>query len=307
MEEHTIDARPTPLVSVLTPSFNQAAWLPDTLRSVACQTYPAVEHIVMDGGSTDGSVALLEAEAASRTTTGAGVPLTWRSEPDRGQSDAINKAFALSRGEIIGWINSDDAYFDCRVIEDVVRAFGEHPEVDVVYGHLAQIAEDGTIIWLNWVPRFSRRLLGIVNFIGQPVAFIRRSALSEPMLDDTYHFTMDYELWLRLAKKGSRFMRIGRITAVDRHQAGRKGVTMADVLASDLDRLEQSHGRGYPAGKRILSWGFYTWRRAAGALLIPHVTGDLAFTDVRTSSWALLKRQLFSWSKRWPDDYEQGT
>lgn len=294
-------------MSILTPSLNQAEWLPDTLRSVSCQTYAHIEHVVMDGGSSDGSVALLEAEAAARAATGSQVPLTWRSEPDRGQSDAINKAFSLSHGEIIGWINSDDAYFDCHVVEDVVRAFQEHPEVDVVYGHLAQIAEDGTIIWLNWVPRFSRRLLTIVNFIGQPVAFIRRSALSEPMLDESYHFTMDYELWLRLANAGSRFMRIPRITAVDRHQAARKGVTMADVLESDLGRLERSHGRGYPRGKRILSWGFYAWRRAAGALLIPRVPRELAFTDVRTSRRALVKRQLFSWNKRWPDDYVPGT
>ena len=94
-----------PLVSILTPSFNQAAWLGDNLRSVACQTYPDIEHVVMDGGSTDGSVDILRA---------AGDSIVWRSEPDRGQSDAINKAFSLSHGEIIGWINSDDAYFDCR-------------------------------------------------------------------------------------------------------------------------------------------------------------------------------------------------
>jgi glycosyltransferase involved in cell wall biosynthesis len=285
----------SPLVSILTPSFDQAAWLPHALASVRCQTYPAIEHIVMDGGSTDGSVGILEQ---------AGDAITWRSEPDRGQSDAINKAFAVSTGDIIGWINSDDAYFDCRVIEDVVRAFQAHPDVDVIYGHLAQIAEDGTIIWLNWVPRFSRRLLNIVNFIGQPVAFIRRSALTEPMLDETYHFTMDYELWLRLAAKGCRFRRISRITAVDRHQKARKGVTMTDVLQSDLERLVGSHGRGYPPAKRILSWGFYTWRRAMGALLIPRVPDTLAFTGVRTSRVALVRRQLLSWNKRWPDDYD---
>jgi len=283
-----------PLVSILTPSFNQAAWLGDNLRSVACQTYPHIEHIVMDGGSTDGSVELLRA---------AGTSVTWQSEKDRGQSHAINKAFAASSGEIIGWINSDDAYFDCRVIADVVAAFEAHPEVDVIYGHLAQVAPDGTIIWLNWVPRFSRRLLNIVNFIGQPVAFIRRRALTDPMLDESFHFTMDYELWLRLARQGSRFMRISRITAVDRHQPERKGVTIEHVLHSDLQRLEQSHGRGYPRGKRILSWGFYTWRRAMGALLISRVPSQLAFTEVVTPKRDLLKRQLFSWSKRWPEDY----
>ena len=300
-----METLPTPLVSILTPSYDQAAWLPANLRSVACQTYPRIEHIVMDGGSTDGSAQLLEAEAAARAAGSAGsrVPLIWRSAPDRGQSHAVNKAFEASGGEIIGWINSDDAYFDCEVIADVVAAFAAHPEADVIYGHLAQVAEDGTIIWLNWVPRFSRRLLGIVNFIGQPVAFMRRSALEQPMLDESYHFAMDYELWLRLARRGCRFRRINRITAVDRHQALRKGVTMTDVLGSDLGRLEQSQGRGYPRGKRLLSWGFYTWRRAAGALLIPRVGRDLAFTDVRTPKRDLVRRQLFSWRKRWPDDY----
>lgn len=283
------------LVSVLTPSFNQAAYLPSCIASVACQTYPHIEHIVMDGGSTDGSLDILKA---------AGEAIIWRSEADEGQSDAVNKAFSASHGDVIGWINSDDAYFDCTVIADVVECFDRHPEVDVVFGHLAQVADDGTIIWLNWVPRFSRRLLNIVNFIGQPVAFIRRSALTEPMLDRSYHFTMDYELWLRLARRGARFRRIGRITAVDRHHSQRKGVTIVDVLHSDLDRLAQTHGRAYPRGKRLLSWGFYTWRRAMGALLIPLVPAKLAFTDVKTGRWALVRRQLFSWNKRWPDDYE---
>jgi hypothetical protein len=154
-----------------------------------------------------------------------------------------------------------------------------------------------------WVPRFSRRLLKIVNFIGQPVAFIRRSALGEPMLDETYHFAMDYELWLRLEAAGARFDRINRITAVDRHQQARKGITMTDVLQADLTRLEGSHGRGYPPGKRVLSRGFYAWRRALGAVLIPRIPRDVAFTDVRTSKWAIFRRQVLSWNKKWPDDY----
>ena len=282
-------------MSVLTPSYNQATWLPDNLHSVACQTYPNIEHIVMDGGSTDGSVDILRA---------AGDTITWRSEPDKGQSDAINKAFAESTGAIIGWINSDDAYFDCRVIQDVVAYFVGHPDVDVVYGHLAQIADDGTIIWMNWVPRFSRRILRITNFIGQPVAFIRRSALSEPMLDESFHFAMDYELWLRLDREGRVFRRISRITAVDRHQLERKGETMQDVLRSDFERLSESGGRGYPRGKKALSWAFYGWRRAMGGLLIARIPRQLAFTDTSTPKWDVFRRQLLSWNKRWPADYD---
>ncbi len=132
-------------------------------------------------------------------------------------------------------------------------------------------------------------MLRITNFIGQPVAFIRRSALSDPMLDESYDFAMDYELWLRLLAAGSTFHHINRLTAVDRHQRGRKGVVMADVLHSDYERLASENGRGYPRGKRILSWGFYTWRRLMGATLIPRIPRDLAFTDKVTP-----KREIFS-------------
>jgi len=285
-----------PLVSVLTPSYNQAEYLRDNLRSVACQTYPRIEHIVMDGGSTDGSVEVLSE---------AGDTVRWRSEPDRGQSHAINKAFAESSGEIVGWLNSDDAYFDCRVVEDVVAYFATHPDVDIVYGHAAQIAEDGTVIWMIWTPPFSRRVLRITNFIGQPVAFIRRRVLSEPMLDESYDFAMDYELWLRLLDAGAVFGHINRIVAVDRHQRSRKGVTMTDVLHADYERLADTHGRGYPRGKRLLSRLFYAWRRFMGAFLVPRIPRELAFTDTRTPRSDILRRQLLSWGKSWPDDYEQ--
>ncbi len=291
-----LNDRPTsqPLVSILTPSFGQATWLTHNLRSVACQTYPRIEHIVMDGGSTDGSVELLEK---------ADPPVIWRSEPDEGQSDAINKAFALSQGEIIGWINSDDAYFDCRVVEDVVAAFERHPEADVIFGHAAQVDENGTIIWMIWVPRFSSRLLRVVNFIGQPVAFIRRRVLEQPMLDPSYHFAMDYELWLRLHARGATFRRIDRLVAIDRHQSERKGVTMTDVLQSDLGRLAETHGRGYPRGKRLLSAIYYAWRRAMGVVLVGRIAEDLAFTEVRTPRRDIIRRQAFSWRRKWPQDF----
>jgi len=285
----------TPLVSVLTPSYNQAAWLAHNLHSVACQTYPNVEHIVMDGGSTDGSVEILAAADDS---------ITWRSEPDLGQSDAVNKAFALSSGDIIGWVNSDDAYVDCRVIEDVVRFFDRHPEADVVYGHCAQVDQDGAIIWMIWVPWFIRRALHVTNFIGQPVAFIRRCALSEPMLDTSYHFAMDYELWLRLDARGFRFKRFNRIVAIDRHHGARKSETVKDVHGRDLERLTAAERRADPRAKPLLSWLFYTWRRVMGALLIPRIPAGLAFTDVKTSRWAIFHRQVLSWNKSWPADYE---
>ncbi|MDP2232720.1 MAG: glycosyltransferase family 2 protein, partial [Actinomycetota bacterium] len=222
----------TPLVSILTPSFNQSEFLSDNLRSVAMQTYPHVEHVVMDGGSTDGTVGLLEAAKSK---------VLWESENDDGQAHAINKAFERSKGEIIGWINSDDAYVDEDVVSDVVAFFDKNPSVDVAYGHCLQTTSAGLIIQVLWAPRFSGNLLRTVDFISQPGAFIRRSALTAPMLDATYHFAMDYELWLRLMEQGSRFSRMDRITAIDRHQANRKSLTMLDVHDANTVRLAERY------------------------------------------------------------------
>jgi glycosyltransferase involved in cell wall biosynthesis len=276
-----------PLVSILTPSFNQARWLPCNLRSVACQTYPRVQHLVMDGGSTDGSVEILRE---------AGDSIVWRSEPDSGQSDAVNKAFALSSGDIIGWINSDDAYFDCRVVEDVVRFLVRHPTVDVVYGHAAYVNADGTILRMIWVPWFIRSIFRITNFVGQPVVFARRRVLTDPMLDVTYNFAMDYELWLRMEDDGYQFRRIDRINAIDRYQPGRKSETSRRILDADLERLTEAKlRRAEPRAGRLLAWLFNFWRRLMGIRLVFQVPRDLAFTDVRTDRWELLRRQALPW------------
>ena len=230
----------------------------------------------------------------------------WRSEPDKGQSDAINKAFRASKGEIIGWINSDDAYFDCRVVEDVVAYFSAHPDVDVVYGHAAQVSEDGTIIWMIWVPWFMRRVLRIVNFIGQPVAFIRRSALSDPMLDVSYRLRDGLRAVASPRPRGPPF------PPNPPHHRSRSAP--ADTQGRDDDRrasfgLGASRGKPrprLPRGKKLLSWGFYTWRRFMGIFLIPRIPHELAFTDKHTSRWDIFRRQALSWNKAWPADYDSG-
>ena len=225
------------LVSILTPSYNQARWLPDNLASVACQTYGPIEHIIMDGGSTDGSLEILEA---------AGDSIVWASEPDKGQADAVNKAFARSNGDIVGWINSDDAYFDCRAIARVVAFFSAHPEIDVAYGHCAQITGDGTIIQVLWAPPFDLDLWQATNPQMQPATFVRRSALSEPMLDDSFHFALDYELWLRLATKWTS-LRPDRPDPCDRPSPTRSQV-------SHDERSELGRPRTAPADVRPPPW-----------------------------------------------------
>jgi glycosyltransferase involved in cell wall biosynthesis len=220
------------MVSILTPSHQQARWLGQNLKSVAIQTYPNVEQIVMDGGSTDGSVEILK-EAQHR--------LRWSSVSDRGQSHALNKALLQSEGEIIGWLNSDDAYFDKRAVSKAVQVFHERPDVDVVYGHAVLVNAEGLVLHMIWVPPFNHRLLRFYNFIIQPAAFVRRRAVETWIADESYHSAMDRELWLRLASCGRRFHRVNALLAVDRHYPLRKSLARPDLALADSTRLTQSY------------------------------------------------------------------
>jgi glycosyltransferase involved in cell wall biosynthesis len=293
-----MDTTRSPLVSVLTPSFNQAAYIGDTLGSVACQTYPSIEHIVMDGGSTDGSVDILKA---------AGDSVTWRSEPDRGQCDAINKAFALARGEIIGWLNSDDAYFDCTVVQQVVSAFEADARIDVVYGHAVRTAADGRVVYVLWTPAFSYRRIKLLNFLVQPTVFIRRSALGDHLVEDAFDFTMDWELWLRLGRD-HRFKRLDSVLAVDRHQPARKNRTAIDVFRANERALRKAYGIAEP---HAWYWNLYQrfwWlrRRFMGGFLVGRVArAKLAFDGYVEDERTLFRRQVLQQTSKWaPEDRE---
>ena len=279
-----------PLVSVLTPSFNQARWLADNLRSVACQTYPRIEHIVMDGGSNDGSRDLLEA---------AGPRVRWNSEPDRGQSHALNKALAESGGEIIGWVNSDDAYFDCRVVEDVVRFFDRNPGVDAVYGHAAYVNAGGRILHYFWAPPFHGRLLRLYDCIIQPTVFLRRRALGDHLVDESFEFAMDYELWLRLAQR-HRFARFDRVIAIDRLQPERKTQTLLHVMKSDVRRLAAAYGVVVSPAARPLMAAHHIYCRFRGARLAVSHHGELAISGCQDGRCAVLRRQVASRRSRMP-------
>jgi glycosyltransferase involved in cell wall biosynthesis len=237
-----------PLVSVLTPSFNQRPWLVETLGSVANQTYPHVEHIVVDGGSTDGSVDVLSAALPAGS---------WISEPDGGQSEALNKAFDRSRGEIIGWLNSDDAYFFDDAVESVVDYFRANPGVAVVYGHAALVGETGRLLHVMWMPPYSKSRLWRENFISQPAVFIRRRVLQDGFLDESFHYTMDHELWLRLAARHS-FGRIDKVLAIDRHQAQRKSYQWPAQADEEVLRLAEMYGipRTVPFEARLRRIGY---------------------------------------------------
>jgi glycosyltransferase involved in cell wall biosynthesis len=282
-----------PRVSVITPSFNQVRWLTDTIRSVAAQDYPDVEHIVMDGGSSDGSQEVL---AASPSVT------CWRSEPDRGQSHAINKALAATTGDIIGWLNSDDAYYDRHVLSAVVAEFERRPRVDILYGHAALVNGAGLVLHALWVPPFNERLLRRTNFIVQPAVFVRRPAVGEALVDEQFQFSMDREAWLRLLASGCRFGRIDRVLAVDRHWSGRKSSQRPDLAAVDLIELRRRFGVSSAGTADAALIKLYTLtRRVAGTRLAKAlIDKDLAFEGYVDGWPRLLRRQLLLTRARMP-------
>ena len=249
-------ARPTqPLVSVLTPSYNQARWLPDNLRSVAGQSYGSIEHIVMDGGSTDGSPELLASASPA---------VVWESGPDKGQSHAINAAFHRSSGEIVGWLNSDDAYFSSDVVARAVEVFDRERDVGVVYGHAALVNGEGVLLHVLWTPTFAPTVLRAYDLICQPTVFVRRSVVGRTdFVDPAFDYCMDWELWLHLARR-TRFVRLNRIIAVDRHHLNRKSHTRLDLAAADQKLIAQRYRIPALAANNVLHRAVKVAMRIAG-------------------------------------------
>jgi glycosyltransferase involved in cell wall biosynthesis len=183
---------PMPLVSIVTPSFNQAQFLEETLRSVLEQDYPKIEYIVVDGGSTDGSQDIIR-RYQDRLAF-------WISEKDLGQTDAVNKGFAAAHGEIFAWLNSDDTYRPGAIAE-AVAFLRSHPEIGMVYGHAFYVDEAGRI--LAPYPTGRTDLKGLrrgVTTIPQQAMFFRSKLwrMVGP-LDPSFFYAMDYDLWVRIA------------------------------------------------------------------------------------------------------------
>lgn len=179
-------------LSIITPSFNQAQYLEQTILSVISQNYPNLEYIIIDGGSTDGSVEIIKKHEKHLAY--------WVSEKDNGQSDAINKGLKKATGEIVAWLNSDDLYLP-KTLQTVNAIFQSNPDVDLIYGDVINFYEGHkkTNYHINQFEYYD--FLSRVS-IHQPAVFWRKKILDKiGYLDESLHYLMDYDLWMRIFLK----------------------------------------------------------------------------------------------------------
>lgn len=217
-----------PLISIITPSFNQAEFLERTIVSVLSQNYPNIEYGIIDGKSTDGSLEIIKKFKKD---------LAWFvSEKDQGQADAINKGFKRVKGEFVAWLNSDDE-FQPGAVSAAVRAFENNPEAVIVHGDV--LAVDASDKVTNRINYGGWGLPGLMKFqiIGQPAVFMRRSMLNKVgFLDTTYHLLLDHQLWLRLGQMGN-IVHIQEPWAKARFHEHAKNRAMADGFGKEAKRI----------------------------------------------------------------------
>jgi glycosyltransferase involved in cell wall biosynthesis len=221
------------LVSIVTPSFNQADYLEQTIQSVLAQDYPRIEYIIVDGASTDGSVEIIK-RYDDRLAW-------WVSEPDRGQADAINKGLQRANGEIVAWLNSDDLYLP-GAVERAVAALQANPAMGLVYGDALTIDSQGRPIHPLVFGKWGLAELIRFRIICQPAVFMRRSILEQAgYLDPSYHMMLDHHLWIRMALK-SPVQYIGQSgifvpMAAARHHPQAKNASQPEKFAQETLRV----------------------------------------------------------------------
>lgn len=224
-------------LSIVTPSLNQGAFIRRTIDSVLDQQYPEMEYVVRDGGSTDGTVAVL-AQYDGR--------LRYESGPDGGQASAINRGLSGASGEILGYLNADDQLLP-GALPYIGRFFGQHPEVDVVYGHRVVIDEYDQEIGRWVLPPHDDDVLGYADYVPQETLFWRRRAWEKvgARLDESFHFALDWDLLLRFRDAGMRFVRLPRFLGAFRvHPHQKTSAEMATKGMDEMDRLRRRcHGR----------------------------------------------------------------
>lgn len=225
-----------PKVSIITPSYNQAGYLPRTLASVAAQRGVAVEHLVLDGGSTDETPDILRRASDSLAF--------WRSAPDAGQTAALAEGFARATGEVLGWLNSDDYLWSDDALAAVAEAFARHPEAVMVTGDTVLTDADGRPVMIDMVLFPSARQMRHTMAVAQQSTFFRKDAyLAADGMDPAFSYCMDFDLFERISRQG-RIIRIPKVLAAFRLHESAKTATWQEVFRRDVHACQHRHGQG---------------------------------------------------------------
>jgi GT2 family glycosyltransferase len=244
-----------PLVSIVTPSFNQGQFLRRTIESVLNQTYPHIEYLVVDGGSTDESVRILESY---------GRRFWWVSEPDAGQADALNKGFARCRGSLRAYLNSDDVLLPAAV-ERVVAYLQSYPDWDLLYGRAYHIDTDDRRMSAYPTAPFSLRRLAETSCICQPAAFWRAELAArlgpfKPRL----HYCLDFEYWLRAARAGAKLVHVDDVLALSRlHPQTKTASNREQIYLEGLQVCQEQLGY-VPYGPFLGLWSYRCHEQRTG-------------------------------------------
>ncbi len=252
-----------PLATIVTPSLNQGSFIRKTIESVLSQDYPAIEYIIMDGGSTDETASVVK-DYASR--------LKWISEPDRGQSHAINKGFRMAGGDMLSWLNSDDWILPGAVAR-AARGFEQEPDAGAVYGDGFLADREGRITgtFPCTEPPNLWKLVNLTDFILQQTVYFRKSALKEiGELREDLHYAMDWDILIRIAKRFALHY-IPEPMGVLREYSEAKSFSGGKQRIAEIARMLRRHtGKRFPPGRLLYSLN--THRRIwADAVRIPRL------------------------------------
>jgi glycosyltransferase involved in cell wall biosynthesis len=236
MLAHDTPSGKLPKISIITPSFNQGRFLERCIRSTLDQDYPALEFFVLDGGSSDNSLEIIQKYAQSFDY--------WVSEKDRGQSDAINKGFKRATGELVSWLNSDD-YLLPGALFSVARAYHQDPSCSFYFGNGLRVDEGGKTKARFYVSDriyFNREALQYgLNYILQPATFINKKVLEKAgLLDENLHYCMDTDLWLRLSAY-SNPMAVADLLAASREYGTTKSLSGSFKRIEELRQLAEKY------------------------------------------------------------------
>ena len=252
-----------PKISLITPSFKQGNFIENTITSVLDQEYPNLEYFIQDGGSQDETISILKKFEAKLTG--------WVSEKDTGQSQAINRGFARTTGEIMAWLNSDDLLLP-GALSTVADYFARHPDVDVVYGDRLLIDRNGMEIGRWIMPGHDNTVLSWADYIPQETLFWRRRIWDKTgaQVDESFRFAMDWDLLIRFRDAGANFSHIPRFLGAFRvHEHQKTSANINDIGQQEMSRIREKILGRVPDYKEI--------RNAVLPYLSRHMLRDLAF------------------------------